>query len=316
MEKNGVIGNLDINKILNDNSVQRIYLSTNYEQVYESLRLVAQKYSRDFQIQKNLKNILFIYYLKISSRKFVRKNYFERILISMNRFLDDEVLTFLIGQDLDMNYIGDDMYNTTVTLIDELSLNIKSPTIMNKFLEKIKDSNRKYFGVSSYRSYTDLCRMNIIAGNLDKALEIFNSEDYNLFFINIDEKYIFENLKQGKVCLFVKGFLGEQSDILFQIISTIKNSQSSQEDKKLFLTQILYNKKIRIINIASLEIIEQILGVEDYNLFVEYIKDSVTKKEMVLFSTRIKDDTLYCESLENTFPEPDKVLNLETSNNN
>lgn len=315
MEKQSLIGNLDINQILSDTYVQRIFLSTDYEKVYESLRLYSQRSSHDLNIQKNLKNILFIYYLRMSSKKIVRKNYFERILIRMESFLDEEVLAFLLSQDLDMNYVGLDMYDTPVSLIDELALNINSSIIMNKFLEKIKKSNKKYFGISSYRNHTDLCRMNIIAGNLDKALEIFNSEDYNLFFKNIDEDYIFENFKQGKVCLFIKNFLGEQSDILFQIINTIKDSQNTPENKKLFLTQILYNEKIRIFNISCLSLIEDILGLEDYQKFVEYIKDRTAQKEMVLFSIRIKDDTLFYESLENTFPEPDKVLNLETPNN-
>jgi len=316
MGKNNVIGNLDINQILNDISIQRIFLSTNYEQVYESLRLAVQKYSRDFKIQKNLKNILFIYYLKLSSKKIARKNYFEKILISMNAFLDEEVLTFLLSQDLDMNYVGDDMYFTPVTLIDELALGIKSPTIMNKLLEKIEASGRAHFGISGYKNYTDLCRMNIVACNLEKALEIFNNQNYNLFFKNIDEDYIFENFKQGTVCLFINNFLGEQSDILFQIINTIKNSQNSPEDKKTFLTQILYNGKIRIFNVSCLSLIEEILGTEDYKLFVEYIKHKVTTKEMVLFSIRIKDDTLFYESLENTFGQSNKVLSLENINNN
>jgi len=207
MERKDIIGNLDINQILNDISVQRIFVSKNYEKVYESLRLLAQKYSHNFQIQKNLKNILFIYYLKTSSTKFVRKNYFERILIRMGSFLDEEVLTFLLSQDLDMNYVGEDMYDTPVALMDELAY-IKSPKIMDMFLKKIGKSDRKYFGIFYYRGCTDLCRMNIIAGNLDRALEIFNSDDYQLFFRNIDDDYIFENFKEGKVCLFIKNFFG------------------------------------------------------------------------------------------------------------
>lgn len=315
MDKNNIIGTLNINEILNDTSVQRIFLSTNFEQVYEDLRLLVQKYSHNFQIQKNLKNILFIYYLKISSRKIVRKNYFEKVLIRMGSFLDEEVLTFLLSQDLDMNYVGEDMYDTPVTLMDELA-NIKYPKIMNLFLKKTGNSNRKYFGILYYRTHTDLCRMNIIAGNLDKALEIFNSEDYPLFFRNIDEDYIFENFKEEKVCLFIKNFFGEQSDILFQIINTIKDSQNSPENKKLFLTKILYNKKVRIFNVANLGLIEEILGEEDYNLFVEYIKERVIQKEMVLFSIQIKEDELFYATLANTFPEPDKVLSLENPNNN
>lgn len=315
MERQSVIGNLDINKILNDVSVQRIFLSNNYEQVYEELRLIAQKYSHDIGIQKNLKNILFMYYLKISSKKFVRKKYFERVLIRMGSSLDEEVLTFLLSQDLDMNYVCEDMYGTPVTLMDELA-NIKSQKIMNMFLKKIGNSNRKYFGIPYYRSHTDLCRMNIIAGNLDKALEIFNSEDYQLFFRNIDEDYIFENFKEGKVCLFIKNFLGEQSDILFQIINTIKDSKNTLENKKSFLIQILYSGKVRIFNISNLKLIEEILGTEDYNLFVEYLKDRVVQKEMVLFDLQIKEDTLFYASLANTFPEPDKVFSLENQDNN
>lgn len=315
MERQSVIGNLDINKILNDVSVQRIFLSNNYEQVYEELRLIAQKYSHDIGIQKNLKNILFMYYLKISSKKFVRKNYFERVLIRMGSSLDEEVLTFLLSQDLDMNCVGEDMYDTPVTLMDELA-NIKSQKIMNMFLKKLGNSNRKYFGIPYYKSHTDLCRMNIIAGNLDKALEIFNSEDYQLFFRNIDEDYIFENFKEGKVCLFIKNFLGEQSDILFQIINTIKDSKNTLENKKSFLIQILYSGKVRIFNISNLKLIEEILGTEDYNLFVEYLKDRVVQKEMVLFDLQIKEDTLFYASLANTFPEPDKVFSLENQDNN
>jgi len=78
----------------------------------------------------------------------------------------------------------------------------------------------------------------------------------------------------------------------------------------------LYNKKVRIFNVSNLKLIEEILGAEDYNLFVEYLKDRVIQKEMVLFNIQIKEDTLFYASLANTFPEPDKVLNLETPNNN
>lgn len=308
MNMQSVIGNLDINKILNDNQVSVLFLSNDYEKVYEDLRTLSQKYSNDFKIQKNLKNILFIYYLKSSFRKFPRKNYYERVLLNMLTFLDEEVLEFLLSQNIDINYVGYDIYNSEIKLADELALYIESPRVMSLLLQKQGILTRKYFS-DRYDNYTDLCRMNIIAGNLDKALEIFNSEEYKLVLEPLNIDLIFKKLIQ-KDNLYLEYFLGEQSDILLQVIRTIKDSQLSKENKSIFLNQILYSQKIKIFNVFNLNPIKEILGEEDYLKYENYLKEKVSKEEIVLYSLGCKDNLLLYESLESTF-QIDKVLILE-----
>ena len=308
MNMQSVIGNLDINKILNDNQVSVLFLSNDYEKVYEDLRTLSQKYSNDFKIQKNLKNILFIYYLKTSYRNIPRKNYYERVLLNMLTFLDEEVLEFLLSQDIDINYVGYDIYNSEIKLADELALYIESPRAMSLLLQKQGISTRKYFS-DRYDNYTDLCRMSIIAGNLDKALEIFNSEEYKLVLepLNIDS--IFKKLIQ-KDNLYLEYFLGEQSDILLQVIRTIKDSQLLKENKSIFLNQILYSQKIKIFNVFNFNLIKEMLSEEDCLKFENYLKEKVSKEEIVLYSLGYKDNLLLYESLESTF-QIDKVLILE-----
>lgn len=300
MDMKNIIGDLNINKILSDPQVLVTFSKTDYEKVYEDLRTISQKYSNDFKIQKNLKNILFIYYLKTSYRNIPRKNYYERVLLNMLTFLDEEVLEFLLSQDIDMNYIGYDMYENQVRLVDELALNIQMPRAMQTLLKKVYPLNRNQFRNSKYYNYTDLCRMNIVAGNLEKALEIFNSQEYKLILEPLSIDSIFNGLLQ-KENLCLKYFLGEQSDILLQIIRTLNDCQLSKEEKSAFLNQILYSGKIKLFNTSNINLIKSMLNEEDYLKYENYLKGKVFNEEIVLYSLGYRDNLLVRESLESTF---------------
>ena len=156
--------------------LKELFKSDNYNLVYESLGVIFKR--DDLRIQRKIQNELFIRYLKLKRNI---NNLYERVAIRLgNIVLTDEVLKFLIESNINLDYKSYDIFNTPILLKYYLASVIKDKETMKIFLKKV-NSSKLYFGNGNSRSYTDLCRMNIIAGNIDMALEIFEREDYKLF---------------------------------------------------------------------------------------------------------------------------------------
>lgn len=300
--------NFDYNEIINDEEFKKMLNSNDYEEVYELLRNYSSKISRKLsfnnELQNKLRDRLFIYYLMVSKQMYKRRNMFEKVLIKMNSHLSNDILDYLLSQDLDMNYIGYDIYGNTTTLIDELALHTNNPKYMNIILSKMNNVNRKEFSNDYYNLHTDLCRMNIIAGNIDKALEIFNEENYKLFLNNVNDAEISRKLSIVKNGMFVNELNGEESDVLLQIIKTVEISEMEIDLKRSFLNKILYNNKIKLFNTSNLSSIQNILSEEEYNKFVEHLYSKIDLKQITAYSNSDNKNIIFYESLRTITGKP------------
>jgi len=240
----------------------------------------------------------------VSKQIYKRRNMFEKVLIKMNSHLSNDVLDYLFSQDLDMNYIGYDIYENTTMLMDELALHTNNPKYMNIVLDKISGTDKTEFFNEYYNLSTDKCRMNIIAGNIDKALEIFNDKDYKLFSNNINDAEISHKLSIVKNGMFVNGLDGEESDKLLQIIKTVESSEIEINLKRNFLKQILYSPKIKLFNTFNLSSIQNILIEEEYNKFIEYLYNKIDLKQITSYSNSDNKNIIFYESLRTITQKP------------
>ena len=164
--------------------------------------------------------------------------------------------------------------------------------------------NRKEFSNDYYNLHTDLCRMNIIAGNIDKALEIFNEENYKLFLNNVNDAEISRKLSIVKNGMFVNELNGEESDVLLQIIKTVEISEMEIDLKRSFLNKILYNNKIKLFNTSNLSSIQNILSEEEYNKFVEHLYSKIDLKQITAYSNSDNKNIIFYESLRTITGKP------------
>ena len=139
--------------------------------------------------------------------------------------------------------------------------------------------------------------MNIIAGNIDKSIEIFNNENYHLFSNNINDTEISQKLSKDKNGMLINELNGEESDILLQIIKTVDTSLIEIDLKRNFLNQILYSDKIKLFNISNLSIIQNILKEEDYKKFIEYLYNKIDLKQITSYSNSDHKNIIFYESL-------------------
>ncbi len=245
--------------------LNKLFENDNYNLVYESLGNIFKR--DDLRIQRKIQNELFIRYLKLKRNI---NNLYERVAIRLGSIvLTDEVLKFLIESNIDLDYKSYDIFNTPIILKYYLASVIKDKETMQLFLSKV-NSSKIYFGNGNNRCYTDLCRMNIIAGNIDRALEIFEREDYKLYNKDyISDLDIIDNLKFKDIRVIDIN----DDDMLYQIILTIKNLQEDINTKRDILKKFIYNKKIKLFNVNSLSYIKEILGSE-YLDFINYLENS------------------------------------------
>ena len=198
----------------------------------------------------------------------------------------DEVLKFLLENNLDLDYKGEDIFKTPLVLKYYLATNIKSTKLMQLFLTKVKDNNKIYFGNNNYRTYTDLCRMNIIALNINKALEVFNDDNYKLLNVDyLDSQKLIDSLtNENNFYPNSLGF-GEviDNDMLYQIIVTIKELKVADVLKQFILKKFLYNSKIKLFNINCLSLIKEILNNQEYINFISYLDEQVKCSNIYLF---------------------------------
>ena len=264
--------------------LEKIFKNDDYLMVYNSLESYVK--IDNFIERRKKQNELFVKYLKLKHP--INENHlYERIAVRMSTFrLTDEVLTYLISSNLDLEYKGLDMFDVPFVLKYLLATNIKNKEVMKLYLSKVKHLDNIYFGNSHYRAYTDLCRMNIIASDFDKAIEVFDNPNYHL--INIDytnEDKIIELLNNSLNCyvdaLGFSGFI--EHDMVYQIIITIKELKLSLDEKNDILKRIIYNNKIKLFNKSCLEFIEEILDTNDYQEFLNYLNEKIDLKEITLF---------------------------------
>ena len=277
--------------MLNDEEIGQILKLDDFTNVKEKLKkYLKQKYS-DSYIE--LLNQLLIYYVEKKYKESNEKNYFEKILYEHSEFNDyyEKLDEYLISQKIDLNYKTISYYGIPSVLVEYLGLNINSRNTMQKFLNK--DIKGLYIYNYYLGKHTDLCRLNIYASNINKAIDIFNNKNYQLLFRqDIDNAY--EKLIKFRE-VYLDGLNGINDDILYQILVLLNNNNSICDAEKIkFLNNILYSDKIKIINKLNFKLIQNILLEKDYEKYLSYLNN---KKDVVIFSFKYNQNVLYYESL-------------------
>ena len=292
----------DIEEILNNRIIKKIFRVKNYEHVYLLLERYVDSYSKDFIVKKKLQNKLFIIYLSQLENQTKKGNLYERLLCSfIDKPYNREIISYLLSKNINLNYKTTDKLGISLTLPYILANNIEDKDCMQLFLQKLKNSKTIFFRNTFYKNYTDLCRLNIKAGNLEEAYKVFLDTRYKLF--NVDyldlEEVLDKLLLESKVT--IKGFNTYQDDLLYQVISTIKYANLNEEDKKALLINILKSKKIKFFNVLNLSFIKEMLDSITYNKFLDYLKKLERNREIILFNISPNfDSTIYLTTLNAT----------------
>ncbi len=289
-----------INKILNNEIVKKIFKVSYYKDVYQFFEDYLEFYNQDFKVRRSIQNKLFIEYLKQLPKVNDRNNLYERMLVTfLNKDYTEDIIEYLLNQEFNMNYVFLDSNNKRVPLQYLLAIRVKDKKNMQLLLNKINTKNI-FFRNGYYKDYNDLCRMNIIAGNLEEAFKVFNLERYKLLNVDTINQDEIKNTLINDKQITIDGYNILDIDLLTEIILTIKNSDLDILDKRKMLINILKSHKIKLFNIDNLKIIEEILESESYAKFLEYLRVLETNQDIVLFNiSKTSNDTMYYTNLDN-----------------
>lgn len=243
-----------LNMIIKSKERKRIYRESSGPVAYESLKKLVSRHVEDWYERWVITRRIFLDYVKNSNAFNNKKNSYENTLMVMMTYLDEETLSYLLSSDVNYDYSCENGYST---LLDELALNIQLPNVMKIIIKKI-DDKRLYFGNEKRNQFTDLCSMNVFVGDLDKALEIFNREDFSL----CPKEY------------------SEEKDCLIRIVDNLISLKNDNYDKISFLDNIFYSKKINFLNTEVLEKIKSICSLDKLKEYYSYFS---SKKGIVLY---------------------------------
>ena len=291
---------LVINKILNNEIVKKIFKVSYYKDVYQFFEDYLEFYNPDFKVRRSIQNKLFIEYLKQLPKVNDRNNLYERMLVTfLNKDYTEDIIEYLLNQEFNMNYVFLDSNNKRVPLQYLLAIRVKDKKNMQLLLNKINTKNI-FFRNGYYKDYNDLCRMNIMAGNLEEAFKVFNLERYKLLNVDTINQDEIKNTLINNKQITIDGYNILDIDLLTEIILTIKNSDLDILDKRKMLINILKSHKIKLFNIDNLRIIEEILESESYAKFLEYLRVLEANQDIVLFNiSKTSNDTMYYTNLDN-----------------
>lgn len=293
--------NISYKKILKNKKARDVFPvpATTFQAIktYEFLFFNSEKYDTDTCTR------IYIDWLKDIYKRSNDDFFYEDIVASIvKNCYSDDLMCFLLSQKFDMDYSYMDYCGKHFVLRDYLALTITSPKIMKVFLNKVENYSIKLFGDQFSKHYTDLCIMNTLAGNYDKAIEIFESNNYNLFFNDVSVSDIINDL-EDEYYSYIDNFYGNDSDRLFRILSSI-NEEKPLEERSAFLKRILYNDKIKLFNIDNIELITRNMLEEDYEAFMKYLMIKVDSGTITTFSTLNDNNMIYKEPLNHALIKP------------
>lgn len=140
---------------------------------------------------------------------------------------------------------------------------------INAFLNT---TNEMYFDISCLHS-TDICDLNIIAGNIEDARRIFNSDEYQLY--SQEQLDVLTKNREYRT----EGY-GYPVDRLYNLI----NHAISKRDPE-FIKELLYSDKVKMINAKNLFLIENALdNKEEYVKYLAYL----VKNNKIIYADKNK----------------------------
>ena len=281
---------MEYDYLLKDHELIRIFKNNYYEKVYDLLGIYVLKFDLDREATKTLRDRLFIEYMKFMSLKRKDNHVYEKVLIGMlEKYGFKDIIMYILNQNIDLDYEIINSKYKKISLINFLAIRIKDKDIMNLLLRKISNLDIFSFSSKNTKEVIDICIMNIIGNNLETAYKLFKQDNYIL----IREDVI--NLLKENYQIRLDDFDYTQDDKLYQIILAIQEANIDINSKKKILIAILKNKKVKLLNTKSLNIINEIFGEKLFNQFLEYLKES----EILLYNISLNNEkVIYLDSID------------------
>lgn len=298
---------IDINNITESQEFKKIIQNENISDVFFTiLQNFVTQYSTESSEQRTLACQLFIYYLTYQKSLNNIANIYEKALLNFVGFfsLSESTYSYLLSQDINLDYEDRDMYGTPVILKTSLALGLNNPNLMSQFLDLLKkETNRnsekskiQSFHNIYYGLYTDTVHMNVIAGKVGEAIHQFESPEYSLFNGDIDK--ILELLMKEK-SIQLESI--NTMDLTSSLIKVTRGSLISNELKRAFINTIIYSPKIRILNKASLSDLSLILTEDEYNRFIAYLLNKINSGNILIY--RVDKNIISIDTLDNLLPK-------------
>lgn len=298
---------IDINNITESQEFKNIIQNENISDVFFTiLQNFVTQYSTESNEQRTLACQLFIYYLKYQKSLNNIANIYEKTLLNFVGFfsLSESTYSYLLSQDINLDYEDTDMYGTPVILRNSLALGLNNPNLMSQFLDLLKKetnpnsekSKIQLFHNTYYGLYTDTVHMNVIAGKVGEAIHQFESPEYSLFNGDIDK--ILELLMKEK-SIQLESI--NTMDLTSSLIKATRGSLISNELKRAFINTIIYSPKISLLNKASLSDLSLILTEDEYNRFITYLLNEINSGEILIY--RVDKNIISLDTLDNILPK-------------
>ena len=252
--------------------------------------------SNEYSDKNDIFNKILKWYIEKVVSKANQENTLEKIFQHdlVIAWMNLENLKYLLAQNIDLQYEFDDQYvGGSETIVQKLAFKTKDKDKMKLVLEKIGD---KLYYFNTLDQSIDLCRMNIIAGNLDKAFEIFRSSEYEILLGQSKEISRVINVQKDKG-IHIDGFNPRYDDVVFSIIETLKSVNASKEEKEDFLKKIIYSNKIKGFSIESMEIINTFVSDDVYNCVSDYLYYKALNEELTLFRSENTESSIFNHSI-------------------
>ncbi len=298
---------IDINSITESQKFKNIIKNENINDVFFTiLQDFVTQYCTEYNEQRTLACQLFIYYLKYQKKLNNIDNIYEKTLLNFVGFfsLSESTYSYLLSQNINLDYEDTDMYGTPVILRNSLALGLNNPNLMSQFLDLLKkeknpDSEKSQiqsFINPYYDLYTDTVHMNVIAGKVGEAIHQFENSEYSLFNGDID-KFLELLMKEKSISLESIN----TRDIISSLIKTTRGALISNELKRSFINTIIYSSKIRLLNKDALSDLSLILTEDEYNRFITYLLGKINSGEILIY--RVDKNIISLDTLDNILPK-------------
>ncbi len=298
---------IDINSITESQKFKNIIKNENISDVFFTiLQDFVTQYCTEYNEQRTLACQLFIYYLKYQKKLNNIDNIYEKTLLNFVGFfsLSESTYSYLLSQNINLDYEDTDMYGTPVILRNSLALGLNNPNLMSQFLDLLKkeknpDSEKSQiqsFINPYYDLYTDTVHMNVIAGKVGEAIHQFENSEYSLFNDDID-KFLELLMKEKSISLESIN----TRDIISSLIKTTRGALISNELKRSFINTIIYSSKIRLLNKDALSDLSLILTEDEYNRFITYLLGKINSGEILIY--RVDKNIISLDTLDNILPK-------------
>lgn len=263
-----------VKKIMEDPFIWEVMHWKSFEEAKGFLYGYIKDKFDDKELSKKVASLVFIEYLEFRKGKVDNPYFYEDTLLYLMQYLENDVIKYFLSKDLDFDHIGFNHNCSNSTLLEEVSNSINNKEKMNLFLDKINSLDIcKFINSKKY----DLCTMNIRAGRLDNALIEFKK-------FSVDDEVICK-LKNSKQ----EGIIFENYDLrimdeLNKVFYEIQFLDEKLKDKIVFIKNVIYSSNIKIFNKENLSFIKSILSMEEYNNYIDYLKNN----DIVLYTIENK----------------------------